>query len=301
MRLVAQVRNEIDFVLPLKTLFETPKVKELSSLITSYSDCNVYKPILPLRVVGDKPPLFCIHPAGGMATVFTKLANALESGRPIFGIQARGLEIGEDPFSSLSELLEAYTEAISALIPSGPLNIIGYSAGGPIAHEIACYFQDKGRDIGFVGLIDSFLPKKINPEDCQSKEEIIIAMAEDFGFEVKANTTREQLFKIALSLAVNQGIIPIGTPLEWVDRLLNETIAASRRLTDYNPRIGKFDMVYFSAELDDLTPDSLERRLAWKKYCRSVVYHPIQEKHMRILDVAPSSIIAKIIDAYIKN
>ena len=144
-------------------------------------------------------------------------------------------------------------------------------------------------------------PKKVNFEDCQSKEEIIVAMAKDFGLEVKANTSRERLFEIALSLAVNQGIIPIGTPIEWVDRLLNETIAASRRLMDYNPRMGKFDMVYFSAELDDLTPDSLERRLAWEKYCRSVFYFPIQESHMRILDMAPSSIIAKFIDSYIKN
>lgn len=236
-----------------------------------------------------------------MATVFKKLATALDVGRPVFGLQARGLENGEEPFSNLSEMLDAYTKAISIVIPNGPLNIVGYSAGGPIAHEIACCFEDKGRDIGFVGLIDSFLPKKLNPEDYQSKEEIIIAMARDFGWDVSENIRGEELYNLALSLAVDQGIVPLGTPLEWVDRLLIETSLASSRLMTYQPKIGHFDAVYFSAQLDDRTSESLERKLAWKNYCREVTYISIQENHMRILDAVPSKLIARMIDYAIKN
>jgi hypothetical protein len=83
--------------------------------------------------------------------------------------------------------------------------------------------------------------------------------------------------------------------------MLNEMILSGQRLASYSPRKGSFDAVYFSAEAEDATPEIIEARLAWKDYCKSVTYIPIQATHMRMLEEEPSKVIAAAIDALLDD
>jgi len=300
MRLVARVREALGLELPLRALFEAPTVEGLSILISNLHKPMIYKPILPLRVQGDRAPLFCVHPAGGVSAGFKALAREVMVGRPVYGMQARGLEDGELPFKNLSEMVDAYSYAISSIKPKS-VNLIGYSAGCSIAHEIACLFENRGQKVGFVGLIDGTPLVHAGNEFINTKEDILRELVSNYGLKNENYTTKETLYKIAIELLVKQEIIPRDTPVEWIDRILNEMILSGQRLANYIPRKGNFNAVYFSAEAGNITPEIIAGRLAWKSYCRSVSYVPVQATHLTMLDPEPSKVIAATINSLLCN
>ena len=42
-----------------------------------------YDPLLPIRPVGSQPPLFCVHPGGGLALIYKNLADTLDPDIPV--------------------------------------------------------------------------------------------------------------------------------------------------------------------------------------------------------------------------
>ena len=121
-------------------------------------------------------------------------------------------------------------------------------------------------------------------------------IVKNYDPEIDECINSEALYDLALKIAIEQHVVPQGTPVDWIDRMLNEMILSSQRLAAHTPRKGNFDAVYFSAEGEDTTSEIIEGRLAWQNYCRSVTYIPIQAAHMRMLDPEPSKVIAATID-----
>jgi thioesterase domain-containing protein/aryl carrier-like protein len=301
MRLVAKVREQTGLELSLRALFEHPTVEALADALSNHRGALSYTPILSLRPEGAKSPLFCIHPAGGSATVFAHLADELKKDRPVFGIQARGLEGSEKPFTSFDEMIDAYVLAIMELVPQGELNFVGYSAGGVIAHHLACVFSERGRQIGGVALIDSVLPSGISDQVVQSREALLRSMAKEYGWKETKGVGTDFLLKMVLLYLIEQRQVPVGTPVQWVDRMINEIILSGERLISHDVVKGNFDAVYFLAAAEKTDDEITGKRLIWNHYCRSVQYVPIQTLHNRMLEADPSKAIAKVLDVFLKN
>ncbi|GDX39459.1 hypothetical protein LBMAG20_16740 [Methylocystaceae bacterium] len=133
------------------------------------------------------------------------------------------------------------------------------------------------------------------------KEEMLREMVKNYYPEIDECIDTVALNDLALKISIEQHIVPSETPIEWVDRMLNEMILSSQRLATYVPRKGNFNAVYFSAEAEDSTPEIIEGRLAWQNYCRSVTYIPIKSTHMRMLELEPSKVITAAIDAVLDD
>jgi thioesterase domain-containing protein/aryl carrier-like protein len=297
MRLVAKLREQAGFDLPIRTLFENPCVETLASAIDKQAGGMTYQPILPLRQTGQESPLFCIHPAGGSATVFAQLAGELRKSRPVYGIQARGLEGSEKPFDTFDEMIDAYVEAITAIQPEGELNLVGYSSGGVIAHQLACVFADKGREIGLLALLDSTPPSKAVSSEPQTKESLLQLMAKEYGWTPDQPSSTAELSEKVLSFFVEQNQVPAGTPIEWLDRMVNELIMSSARMRDHRVSKGNFDVVYFVATEEKADAELTEKRQSWVENCRNVKYEFVHSLHNRMLEAAPSKVIAKVLNA----
>jgi thioesterase domain-containing protein len=220
----------------------------------------------------------------------------LRSGRPVFGIQARGLESSEQPFADLSEMIEAYVESILQIKSESPLNIIGYSAGCEIVHQLASHFEESGSAIGFVGFIDGIPFIDRSSKSPESLEEMLREMLRNYGLEIDDSVSYYRLRDLALNIFIEQNIVPSETPVTWIDRMLNEMNLSSQRLFNHIPKKGNFDAVYFSAEQGKISSQGIANGLVWEKYCRSVKFIPIQATHMNILDFEPSKAIAASID-----
>ena len=90
-----------------------------------------------LRPGGSDRPLFLIHGMGGHVAAFMPLARAIAGGRPVYGLQALGLDPDQTPQDRIEAMAASYLEEIRAAQPQGPYLLAGWSMGGLIALEAA--------------------------------------------------------------------------------------------------------------------------------------------------------------------
>jgi surfactin synthase thioesterase subunit len=103
-------------------------------------------------VRGDKPAqatmrLFCLPSAGASATMFQAWQDRLSPAIEVVGLQppGRGRRVGEPPFQRMVPLIDAAREAIEAYLDRR-FAVFGYSAGAPMAFELARRLQSDGID-----------------------------------------------------------------------------------------------------------------------------------------------------------
>ncbi|MFC7110825.1 thioesterase domain-containing protein [Nonomuraea rubra] len=106
--------------------------------------------LLPLRTTGAGVPLFCVHPLSGLGWCYAGLLPYLGR-RPVYCLQAR-----RPPACDLPAMVAGHLASIREVQPDGPYQLMGWSAGGSIAHAVACGLQREGADVGFLALLDSF-------------------------------------------------------------------------------------------------------------------------------------------------
>ena len=114
----------------------------------------VYSPLVCFNPAGSKPPLFLVHPGVGEVLVFINLAHILADDRPVYALRARGFDLGQTPFSSFEEMVDCYTFAIEECYPNGPYFIAGYSFGGAVAFEIGKKFEQRGKRVAWLGVLN---------------------------------------------------------------------------------------------------------------------------------------------------
>jgi len=108
------------------------------------------------------PPIVIAHGLSGTIQV-TKLALNVETPRPIYGIQAKGLDGLGEPFDRVENMAEHYMGAIDELCQHGPCILIGYSFGGLVALEIAQCYASKGKPVPMLILLDTYPHPRFMP------------------------------------------------------------------------------------------------------------------------------------------
>ena len=105
---------------------------------------------------GDRAsPLFLVHPVGGTVVVYRELVASLATGYAVYGIQASGLVDGQVVHRCVEEMADCYADLVDKAQPKGPIRIAGYSAGGVFAWATAQALVIMGREISFLGLINT--------------------------------------------------------------------------------------------------------------------------------------------------
>lgn len=124
--------------------------------VAADSDTAITDPILPLRAgTPGVEPLYCVHPAVGLAWNYLGLSGELDPSIPIIGLQAPGISYPMPPADSIKELARTYVRNIRASRPHGPYNLLGWSLGGLIAHEMAVELRDLGEKVN-LALMDAY-------------------------------------------------------------------------------------------------------------------------------------------------
>ncbi|BFU96642.1 MAG: putative Multi-domain non-ribosomal peptide synthetase [Nitrospira sp.] len=123
--------------LPLATLFQAPTIADLAAVLTQANWTPPWQSLVAIQADGDSTPLFMVPGVGGNVLVFAKLAKLLGANQPIYGLQARGLDGKEAPFTSVPDMAAHYVQAIKQIHQQGPFLIAGVCTGGLIAYEMA--------------------------------------------------------------------------------------------------------------------------------------------------------------------
>ncbi|MEM9644560.1 MAG: alpha/beta fold hydrolase, partial [Planctomycetota bacterium] len=131
-------------------------VESLTGDLTSIEDAHPL--IAAWQPKGPSPPLFMVHPPGGIVVCYRELAECLEPEMPLYAIRARGLHGDEDLPASVEEMADDYVRAVTSTRPEGSVVLGGWSLGGIIAVEVARRLQRAGRHVERLLLIDTTLP-----------------------------------------------------------------------------------------------------------------------------------------------
>ncbi|HEX4832618.1 MAG TPA: amino acid adenylation domain-containing protein [Trebonia sp.] len=156
-RLVTRLR-ERGVAVSVRDVITAPTVAGLMAQMSLSSVRGAFGPLLPIRAKGTRPPLFCLHPAGGLSWCYMPLARYVPDDFRVYGLQARGLDGAGEPPCSLGEMAADYIGLIRTVQATGPYYLLGWSAGGTIAHEVAVQLQAAGDAVGGLILMDVYPP-----------------------------------------------------------------------------------------------------------------------------------------------
>jgi len=146
--------------LTIATIFEHSTIEKLAELLTIDDNAdNTVKgceAVVALQPKGTKTPLFFVHGADLNVILFKTISEYMDADQPVYGIQALGIS-GETTIpDTLEDISKRYIEDMLKVQPTGAYAIAGYSMGGFIAFEIAHQLKMMGKQIKFLGIIDTF-------------------------------------------------------------------------------------------------------------------------------------------------
>jgi amino acid adenylation domain-containing protein len=156
--LLAAVETRFGRRLTDTILLEAPTVAQLARLVSQDAEPASPGALIALRAAGNRPPLFCVPGHLGTVLCFHELARQLGPEQPVYGLEARGLDGVEPPHTTIEAMATAYLSAILARQPQGPYFLVGYCFGGRVAFEMARQLVAGGREVGLLGLLDSYGP-----------------------------------------------------------------------------------------------------------------------------------------------
>jgi acetoacetyl-CoA synthetase len=108
---------------------------------------------LVLLKPGTGDPLFIVHGLGGMVSELMPLGSHMSSLRPVYGFQARHLDIAP---GSIEQMASSYLRNIREVQPHGPYLLTGYSFGGVVALEMAHQLLSSGEKVALLAFLDSY-------------------------------------------------------------------------------------------------------------------------------------------------
>jgi pimeloyl-ACP methyl ester carboxylesterase len=111
--------------------------------------------LVTFREKGDGKPLFFVHGGGGGVMHVRDLMQDLKCSNPLYGLHAPPLDGGERLPRAIQKFAARYVAEIRKVQPAGPYHILGFSAGGTIAYEMARQLQESGEGVALLGLIET--------------------------------------------------------------------------------------------------------------------------------------------------
>jgi len=282
---------------PLTAFFTDATVRGLAR--ASRTDAPAMQVLVPLRRSGSRAPLFCIHPAGGLAWSFGALASSLPD-RPVYGLQDPAVVLGERPCTTVEEYADRYIDEIRAVAPAGPYNLLGWSLGGAIAFEIARRLQEQGSEVSFLGLMDTVVgPAFTDLRSAASRGDGPDTVVDEFlgGLIGQAATpgtdprprdgARNDTARNDTARNDMDWTNTARTNTDWEERAVEKAVAlglgteqqaravlasfevADAALSAYRPGVVDGVLHYFTATADKPVPESMAR--SWRPHVRSEI------------------------------
>jgi amino acid adenylation domain-containing protein len=150
MRVIAAINESLDAHLAVRTLLHAPSVRSLSQQLGRHDSAEEVVPVEVFKE-GTGAPLCCIHDGTGLSYSYRALGEYLDC--PIIGINEIPQK-GETEFGSIRSMAASYADRLQAIYPDGPYNLLGWSFGGPVAHELAIELRRRGCVVQRLVLLD---------------------------------------------------------------------------------------------------------------------------------------------------
>ncbi|QFS52457.1 non-ribosomal peptide synthetase [Nostoc sphaeroides] len=212
LQLIAKIHQKLGKNIAISTLFQYPTVAGLANSLIKNTAASV---LVPIRVEGTQPPLFCIHPSGGQVMVYQHLAACLDSNQPIYGLQSRTLNNSLPEYNSINNMAVEYAKVIRKHQSNGPFYLMGWSMGGVLAVSVAKELEQQDQEVAFVGIVDAFLlPNNIPNFESDPLQELGLVFGENFA-DILMNLDTVEQEKLRDELIGLSAIECLGRLIIW--------------------------------------------------------------------------------------
>jgi nonribosomal peptide synthetase DhbF len=300
-QLMSRIREALGVELSIGNLFEAPTVAGLAERLEMGSSQSALDVLLPLRTSGDKLPLFCVHPAGGLSWCYAGLMTNLGTDYPIYGLQARGIGQRDELPKTLDDMAADYIEQIRTIQPKGPYHLLGWSLGGNVVQAMATQLQKQGEDVSLLVMLDAypnhFLPIKEAPDD----EEALIALLALGGYDPDSLGDKPLDFETAIEILRRDGSALASLDESVILNLKNTYVNSVGILGSYKPKTFRGNVLFFRSTIipewfDPIEPDS------WKPYIDGQIEQiDIDCRHKDLCQPEPLAVIGRVLAAKLEE
>ncbi|WP_041810947.1 non-ribosomal peptide synthetase [Rhodococcus jostii] len=282
---IARIAESFARAVPVQWIFTHPTPEALAHMIaTAPEDSRAdgaadrsLDVLLPLRTTGTGNPVFCIHPAIGLAWCFTGLVQYLGD-RPVYGLQSPALTDPDLRVDSLEDLAARYVQRIRAVQPHGPYHLVGYSVGGQIAHEMAVQLTEGGDEVATLAMLDTHLTGGYGPT---TEKPTVAALLAELGAVVPgdgdAAATTDRAVEV---LRRTGGLFAAVTAddLDAVHRVFTQTVDLALAHRPSTPI--RADLLFFGAADSVDAPTGV---CAWRPHISGeIIEHAVPVSHQQM-------------------
>ncbi|HWQ42482.1 MAG TPA: amino acid adenylation domain-containing protein [Desulfosporosinus sp.] len=263
--LISKIRDSLGVQWSIGDLFEAPTVAGLAERLELGTSQSALDVLLPLRTNGEQPPLFCVHPAGGLSWCYAGLMTALGTDYPIYGLQARGIAQREERPQTLAEMAADYIEQIRTIQPTGPYHLLGWSLGGNIVQAMATQLQNQGQETDLVAMLDAYPSHFLPINKAPDEEESLIALLALGGYDPEGLGDKPLDLVSALEILRRDGSALASLEEETILNLKETYGNSVRILSEYRPKPYTGDILFFRSTIipewfEPIDPES------WQSY-----------------------------------
>jgi enterobactin synthetase component F len=299
--LVTAIRARWGREIGLGTIFEAPRLEDLAARLDAEAmDADHgLGPVIRLAE-GDRalPPLFVIHPAGGLCWGYRTLARALSPRRTVIGLQSPALDPAEALPESVDALADLYVERVREIAPEGPHHLLGWSVGGIIAQAMAVRLEAMDAPVGLLAMLDSYPSECWRDEPEPSETDALRALLAIAGHDPEAHpdlTTRAAI----IAFLRGQGG-PMGAlPPQALDGVVRAVLDTNRLVRAHHHRPFGGVTTHVCAALDhagtQLRPE------LWGPYAAELDVIEVPYLHSQLSGPSASEVIAPQIDARMRS
>ncbi|MEU4142314.1 amino acid adenylation domain-containing protein [Streptomyces parvulus] len=301
-RLLARVRDATGVELGIRELFEAPTPAGLAdALAAREAQSGADRPgadlacLLPLRVNGTLPPLFCVHPAGGLAWSYAGLLQHVAD-RPVYGLQTPNLDGTRHFPDSIESMAAQYVDQLRTVQPHGPYRLLGWSFGGNVVQEIAVQLQEAGEEVALLAVMDAFpVPPADGLEDA-GRDVVFRALLTALGLDLSAWDSDAPLDAAVVRDALRDTGSPLGAlPPEAIETMVGNFADQARLMRRYVPRTFHGDVLFFRATEED--PAGGLVPALWDPYVEGALrVHDVPCGHAQMLRPDSRALIGPVLD-----
>ena len=284
-RLFSLIEKRLGKKVPLATVFQGATVEHLAKILHQHSKAPPHSSLVAIQPGGKRRPFFLINPAGGHVFPYVHLAHHLGSDQPSYGLQARGLEEGQEPHTRIEDMAAYYVEALRTVQPWGPYLLGGWSMGGVVALEMAQQFQAQGQKVALLALLDTRIPtadEELDDEEFDAR--LLIDFVRYFGLSLDlrdslARLPKHELLERVLEHAKRAGLMPADIEVSQAQPFIELCKADFRATQNYLLHHYPGRITLFKAD-QELASTSSDPTLGWSEWAAGGVdVHVVPGNH----------------------
>lgn len=156
--ILSEINTRCQINLNMEAFFQAPTVKRFAALLKEDNWDSSWEYLVPICPSGTEPPFFCVHNLTGDVWSIAGLRPYMPPDRPLYGIQAAGVDGKREPLENVEEIAANYLSEITQLQPRGPYFLGGRCFGGLVAFEMAQQLVARGEEVKQLVILDGIHP-----------------------------------------------------------------------------------------------------------------------------------------------